>query len=208
MAKAQTLITIDTGPIYDWAERVLAKAGADWLAASQKETPVRKPRDRKGAGDRSQAFRVRLRGTGLTLGQRRLKRSLGTVPSTRAAVIASLQGSARREYAQLFFYTEGPNKGRSPEVVLTRGSRIVGAEVTRGGTLKAGTKLVGPVREGSRVTITLRNDVPYARYVEEGFNHKGGKPVWGGRGKGKRFMRGPRDQMILPALREGRYSKG
>lgn len=204
---ASAKVTIDISPIFDAVVGILNRAGAEWLQASQEEAPVRKANTSSvEPGSRSSTFPVRqIHASNMTLGQKRLKRSLGTARSTRAASVAALQGyEARNEMAQLFRYAAGPLKGQTPELLVAgKGGKLAGAEVTRGGTLKAGLEIVPAVREGNLVTVVLQNKVPYAAPMEYGFDHKGGSHV-----KERRFMRGPRDNLILPGLREGRYNRG
>ena len=198
-------VTIDTSPLVEAVINMLNRAGRDWYDESYRLTPVRKPQEGKEVGLRAPAHPVRLaRASQLTNIQARLRRSLSTQASTRAAEIGALRGhAARAKFAQLFRYTEGPQKGQAPEIVATRGSKIVGVELTRGGTLKAGLELIPARREGNLVTVTLQNKVPYAAPQEYGFKHKGTGQI-----PGRRFMRGPRDNKILPGLREGRYLRG
>lgn len=205
---ATARVTIDIDPIAEAVLGILNRAGSDWYQAARKEVPVRKPNQRTDqAGSRSQAFNVRLIGTsrGLSGPQTRLRRDLSTMtPKTRAEYIENLRGFAERsKVAKLFRYTEGPMKGKAPEVITARGRKVAGAEVTRGGTLRDGIEFVPAKREGNLVTIVLQNKVPYAKFVHDGFKHKGGKQV-----KERRFMAGPRDNLILPALRAGDYNRG
>lgn len=198
--------TFDISPLYRAVENILNRAGGDWYKAARKEAPVRQPAERARPGERSQAFAVRqIPVSQMTQSQKLLRRSLGIRPSTRAASVEALIGHrARSEAAKLFRYSEGPMKGQTPEILLGRkGGKLAGAEVTRGGTLRDGIELIPAVTEGNRVTIVLQNLVPYAGPQEYGFHHKGTGKI-----KGRRFMRGPRDQMIIPALRDGRYNRG
>lgn len=204
----QVRVTIDTSPIIQAAINILNRAGEDWFAESYKLTPVRKPNSKTDqAGSRSPQFPVRLIGTarGLSSSQVIERRNLAALtPKERATYIENLRGFKERgRVAKLFRYADGPNKGKSPEVVTTRGRRIAGADVTHGGTLRAGLELIPAKVEGNLVTIILQNKVPYAAAQEMGFKHKGTGQI-----PGRRFMRGPRDQKILPGLREGNYNRG
>ena len=199
----QARVTIDTAPIYAAVVDAMNAAGHEWLTVVKKRAPVRKNTARR-PGSRSQTHRVRLVGErGLTEAQRVLRRSLvGESPGTRAAIIGSRSGyNAARLAAGLFRYSEGPLKGQTPEVVLAKGSRVVGAQVVRGGGLRDSLELEPAKIEGQLVTIVLKATAPYAGPVEYGFKHKGGGEV----GPHKRFMRGPRDDLIIPGLQQGLY---
>jgi len=65
-------------------------------------------------------------------------------------------------------------RGKSPTSVEVKGGKLVGSFGHEPGTLRRSIKLDGVVREGNTLTATIRAHAPYAWYVHEGFNHKGG----------------------------------
>lgn len=200
-------VSIDISPIYSAVMDILNAAGRDWFQIAHKRVPRRKPTDRRHPGARSQSFPVRFRtGTkGLGRGQVELHQKFVTFSARqRAQHLSNLAGyKSLHQAAGLFRYTAGPNKGQSPEVIVVKGARLAGAEVTKGGTL-ADSIEVEPARiEGNRVTTVFKATAPYAKYMDEGFHHKGGGQV-----PGRHFAREPLHNVVLPGLREGKYLRG
>lgn len=205
---ATAKVTIDTSPLYEAAANILNRAGQEWLKAAQKAAPVRKPDTRPAEpGSRSEQLPIRLnvRTTGLSRTQQFLRSEIEE--KGRNVVFRRLVqrhgARANLRLAKLFVITKGAHKGQAPALLVeTKSGRLAGI-ASKGGTLRAGLELIPARREGNLVTVTLQNLVPYAAPQEYGFKHKGTGQI-----PGRRFMRGPRDNEILPALRAGQYNRG
>ena len=67
----------------------------------------------------------------------------------------------------------------SPESVFVSRGRLVTGGAHQPGTLKKSIRLVGIQRTGHTFTATVRAGVKYARPVEYGFRHRGGRKKTG-----------------------------
>ena len=174
------------GPHFVNVAKARAPVGEDWL-----------PRAAKG----KQFQPVSLRPS------RDFRRSSAEKRARRAeleALLAETRGTSRIDVLrggeeEFFRFTDGPNKGQTPDVIDVRHGGLVGASKHRAGTLRDSIKIVGVQRAGSRVTMTIAATAPYAWLVHEGFTHKGG---WGPnktgkttRIKGQKFFKSPVDNV-------------
>lgn len=81
--------------------------------------------------------------------------------------------------------------GRSPDIIQTRGRSFVGGFTHTAGTLRESIKIDSIEAAGETVTMIVRAHAPYARWVHEGYNHRGGAKHKGETThiKGKPFLR-------------------
>ena len=214
-------IAIDTSAISQTIISGLERFGSDWADLASSKAPRGKdlePND--NTGTRSKPFGIRLgpppdrsstayreRAEFLIRSNTPVQYKNRPYPSERAEhFLAKGALSYKRNHAiaSMFRFTEGPNKGQAPEILRVSGGRLMGASRKRSqpGRLAASIESLGVTGEGGKYTVMVKASAPYAKYVEEGFHHKGGGDV-----KAQPFMRPAREELLL-GLRRGDYFRG
>lgn len=101
-----------------------------------------------------------------------------------------------------FFTGTGRHKGQAPASLDVSRGTVRGVFAHRPGTLRDSIKFDGVRVNGNKVSASVTAYAPYAKFVHDGFQHKGGKRV-----AGRPFLRWALVN-VLPRLRDSKFYTG
>lgn len=149
------------------------------VAIAQERAPVSKPGNFNPRKSSFQGLRLQPLGSLKTSQENEALAQLhGLSSQERSRFFRRAFGDSTREQsARKFFRGTGKNKNRTPDALRIGRGTIQGAFRHRPGTLRDSIRWDGTKVTDGIVTGTIRAHADYAKYVHEGFTHKGGKKI-------------------------------